>query len=140
MAEIVGLAASVIAIVHITEKIISYGYQYISGVNHAPTDIQELMDELSELKKVLIRLQDFIDKNPTSNALQDLNHQGGLLLVCAKELEKLETKLKPTGKWSWKVMQKRLKWPLKEKETFQQISRIGRYKANLLLALATDNM
>lgn len=139
--EALGIAASIIAVIQLAGKLTSLGYGYIGGVKRAPKDVQELLDELSSLVKVLVVLRDYVDKNPQSAAaLQTLNGPGGPIHGIGQELGVLQSKLDPTGKDGFKGIMGDLKWPLKEKETMQHISRIDRHKSLFIFALTTDQM
>lgn len=135
MAEVIGLAASVIAVIQLMGKVTSLSYDYLSGVKRAPNDLLELVDELHALGKFLITLQNYTDENPESGTLGLLNAKDGPLSKCAQELQSLHLKL--DGK---KEIVECLKWPLKEKETMQHISRIERQKTLFTFALVVDHM
>lgn len=140
MAEIIGIISGIIAVVQLTGKLTSISYGYIGGVKRASRDLGELLDELGSLSRVLISLQYYVDGNrgaPTT-ALQRLNDPDGPLKVCARELEELVLKLEPRD--GWKGVVDGLKWPLKEKDTAQFISRIERHKSLFVFALTADQM
>lgn len=140
--EVLGIAASIIAVIQLTEAVSGLCYRYIGAVKRAQKDAQELMGELSSLNRVLGALKEYTDKNPQSTTvLQMLNTRGGPLSGCLSELERLETKFNssvPKG-WRRKIMRS-LKWPLEETETLQIISRIERQKNLFTIALSTDHM
>lgn len=139
MAEVKGLATSIIAVIQLTGTVTTLGYGYIGGVKRASKDIGELLGELGSLSKVLINLQYCADAHPTqSTTLNGLNETGGPLQKCSQELEELQAKLKPKKGWKGKIDS--IKWPLSEKETMQFISRIERHKSLFMLALDTDQM
>lgn len=140
MADPLSITASVIAVLQLTGTMITLGKDYIKGVKDAPEDIQQLIDELQSLGKVLSTLRDHIvnDKDLKSTALQALNGQNGHLSACALELKRLQLKLEPEKGLRAKI--NRLKWPLKEKETFQYISRIERHKSLFTFALTIDQL
>lgn len=142
MAEI-GLAASIIAVIQLTGTVTSFSYGYISGVKRAPKDLGELLNELGSLSKVLVELQNLVDKpqgpgQPQLTTLQTLNSKDGPLEGIAAELKVLLAKLKPR-KGFRKAIQN-LKWPLKETETMQHIARIERHKNLFVFALTADQM
>lgn len=131
MAEIIGLSVSIVGLIQLTGQIVTVGYGYIGGVNRARKDLRELMDELHSLTKVLVVLGDYVDTSPESTALQTLNEP---LQRCVEELRELYLELEPKNKID------KFKWPLKEKETQQRISRIERFKGLFSFAIAADNM
>lgn len=138
MAEVWGIIASVIAVAQLTGQVASLGYSYLSGVKKAPKDLADLVEELDSLKKVLITLKDYLDKNAQSPALQALNDAKGPIRVCALELKILQAKLEPRK--GFRGMIGRLKWPIKEHEIAEYKARIERQKSLFILALAADQM
>lgn len=140
MAEVLGLVASIIGVLQLTGALVSVGYDYIGGVKSASKDLQDLVDELHSLGKVLIILQEHADSNPKSAALQKLNSSDGPLKGCTDQLDKLKSKLEAGKALGFKGKVKNLVWPLKEKETMQYISRIERHKSIFTFALTADQM
>lgn len=138
MAEGLGVAASTIAVIQLTAKLISLSYDYIGAVNRAPEGLRELTHELVSLSHILITLQDYVGANPQSTAIQKLNDRNGPLRGCALELRSLQLALEPNV--GLKGIMKNLRWPLKEAETMLHVSRIGRHKSLFSLALVMDNV
>lgn len=140
MTDVLGVAASVIAVVQLTGALIALGYDYISAVKSASNDLRDLIDELHSLGKVLTILKDHVqtDKSLQYAALQSLNGQNGPIQGCDVELRRLQLKLEPKDGWRGKMNS--LKWPLKEKETYQHIVRIERQKNLFNFALNVDQM
>lgn len=133
MAEVVGLAASIIAILQLAGKVTVLGYEFISASKRGPNDIRELISELNSLSQVLLALQDQSTGSP-SPQLQKLGEKDGLLEKCTHELQELEKKL-GSGK-----KRDRFLWVLKEKEIMEHINRIERFKSHFSLAMASDQM
>lgn len=138
MTEVIGLAASLVALVQLAGQLTCVGYGYIGAVKRAPKDLRQLVDELHSLGKILISLQDYADTNPQSTSLQKLNEIDGPIKGCINELNELKPKLEPKGGFRGFVAG--LKWPLKETETTQIISRIERHKSLFIFALTADQM
>lgn len=141
MAETLGLAGSVIAIIGLTAKVVVLGYrfhEYARDMKRAPMDIQKLMNELHSLMPVLVALRDFALANQQSTTLQMLDVPNGPLQDCAQELRYLEERLKP--KKGWKGKTEILMWPLQEQETTRHISLLERHKTLFALALNMDHM
>lgn len=88
MAEVLGVAASVIAVIQLTGKVVSLAYEYLGGVKRASDDLRNLVNELHALGGVLIAMKDFADANPESKTLELLNGQGGPLPGCLQELQR----------------------------------------------------
>lgn len=140
MADALGIVASVIAVLQLTGKLVSLGYDYIRGAIDASKDIRRLLGELHSLSNVLLILQDHArhDKTLRLTALQTLSGQNGPLEGCRLELQRLQLKLEP--KTGLRGKMKSLVWPLKEKETFQHISRLEGHKNLFNLALTADQL
>lgn len=138
MAEAVALVASVITIIQLTGAVTALGYRYIASIKRAPDDVQQLVDELAALGKVLTAVRTYADKYPNSTTLDLLNDQNGPLRGCAEELNKLQAKLQP--KVGFKGVVENFKWPFKENETLQHISRLERHKNLFVFALTADQM
>lgn len=136
--EAIGLTASIIAVVQLAGKVTALGYGYIGGVKRASKDLQELARELSSLSLVLISLQKHMETNPQSATLQTLSAKDGPLDECISELTKLQSKLEPKDGFQGVISN--LKWPLKEAETLQHISRIERQKSLFTFALTADHL
>lgn len=141
MAEIVGLVSGIVALIQLAGKLTSISYSYACGVKRASKDLGDLIDELGSLSKVLLSLRSHLERVKTTSsisALQGLNDSDGPLKVCGRELEELISQVEPRN--GWKGMVDSIKWPLKEKDTLQLISRIERHKSLIVFALAADQM
>ena len=137
MAEL-GAVASIIAVVQLAGVVTSLGYGYIGGVKRAPRDLQDLVDELSSLHKVLATLRDLVDEEGQLAALEKLNEPGGPLAECSRVLAELKARLEP--KTGLKGAVNALRWPLEKQETMQYISRVERHKTLFVFALTADQM
>lgn len=137
--EVLGITASIIAVIQLTGQVISLSTGYISAVKQAPEGIQRLLDEVTSLQKILLSLKELtgqIEEPP--GALQMLD---GTLLGCFEELTKLESKLaRSKSKRGWKKIVGELGWPLKEDENLQIMARIERYKSSFMVALNTSHV
>lgn len=138
MTEAIGLAASIISVIQLTNQVADLSWGYIVSVKEASNSIHGLRDELSNLSKVLGAIPDYAEDSKQAATLEMLNGKDGLLQKCAEDLRKLQVKLEP--KSGVKQMIENLKWPLKETETSRYISQIGRYKSLFSLALDADHM
>lgn len=142
MADPLGMTASIIAVIQLAGALGTLGQGYIGGVRRAPSDRRKLVEEFASLGQVLEHLKDQIAPTGTasagifskSSAIQGLAVP---LQNCRLELETLAAKMQPRkgfrGAWS------KLKWPLEEAETLQNIERIERYKTLFHFALTADH-
>jgi hypothetical protein len=137
MAEIVGPAAAIVALINVIGKAAFMGHGYREKVKGASEQIKRLVDELDSLKLVLISLQNHIEQDPDS--LQTLRRLGPRLTRCEEDVQLLIKKLeKPQSGWRWFF--RRLKWPLDEADTQQTIKGLDRLKNTFALALNADHM
>jgi septal ring factor EnvC (AmiA/AmiB activator) len=136
-------AASVIAVIDISAKVASLCFQYSVEVKHAKRDIERLQQKVTDVKNVLGKLQQLLDKQDksqfsTTRALLDP------LQRCSRELTELEAKLKaklePSGRRS--AMQRlgfrALKWPLTSKEVEKIVHNLENYGNIFSLAVQVD--
>ncbi|KAH0603829.1 uncharacterized protein H6S33_007488 [Morchella sextelata] len=137
MAEIVGPAAAIVALINVIGKAAFMGHGYREKVKGASEQIKRLVDELDSLKLVLISLQNHIEQDPDS--LQTLRRLGPRLTRCEEDVQLLIKKLeKPQSRWRWFF--RRLKWPLDEADTQQTIKGLDRLKNTFALALNADHI
>lgn len=140
MAEVLGIAASIIAIAQLAGKLTSVSYSYIECLKNATQDLRDLANELASLSSILATLQKNIDTDPGASAtLQLLGDTDGPLKVCEKVLKELQQKLKPPRK-GFAGLIKRAKWPLKKEETMQYVARVERHKSLFIFALTADTL
>ena len=153
MAEGLALAASVIAVIQITNSAISVCYDYSSAVKGTSWEIPRLRSELESLRTVLQQLEPLAKQAEIAQTMPDTNlpafaqlcTPGGPLQLCFQDIEKLEEVLK-TPSWSDGFGPKRraivqvLRWPLKEKETEKALRDIRRFTDVLSFALNADQL
>lgn len=134
--EGLGAAASVIAVIQITTKVVSLSYGYIAGVKRAPGNLQTLVDELKSLTGILTGFQ-IHAQDPRSIVLQQLDVPlQKYKLEMMKLHDKLELKQRKSGWWGAALV--RLQWPFGEAETLGFILEIERFKTSLILAMNID--
>lgn len=140
MAEAFGIVGSSIAVLQLTTKLVSLGYEYISGLKDAPREIRQLINELHSLSQILFNLQDFIRNRADiqQEILGMLDGQNGLLSECLMELKRIQLKIEPKidqSSGSRMAVKTHLMWLMNEKDIIKHISQIERYKTSLSLAL-----
>lgn len=149
MAEAFGIVSGVVAVLQITNTVLSVCYDYNDAVQNAQGELPRVQKEMEDLRTVLQALEPIAKRAQSSNQAQlrklDLlcNPQGPLE-TCRKEIERLEEKLKSPA-WMKNFGPKRtalaqsLRWPLKEAETNKSLEIISRMKQTLQLALHADH-
>ncbi|KAL8723878.1 MAG: hypothetical protein Q9166_008232 [cf. Caloplaca sp. 2 TL-2023] len=144
------ITASVIAVLHVTNKAVSF----LVTLGNAPRDRSSLMDELKSTRNVLedlAQLANSADSDPTATGsrlpilrrLTDLNMDSSPLARCYKEIEALNANLAPAVAWAPEGSKRnealqRLKWPFKEKEISKVLEKLARFRGELALALSVD--
>ncbi|KAJ7218326.1 hypothetical protein C8J57DRAFT_1537494 [Mycena rebaudengoi] len=128
MAEIVGLVASVLQLVDTVARARSYLHDF----RNAPTEQQQLLQEIKSLEPVLVVLDErFSD---SENQIVGGEHFREVLFQLRVVMEGLTKKLDMDG------LSSRLTWPLWGKEDVQQgLSTIERFKGMVGIWLAIDN-
>ncbi|RPB12820.1 hypothetical protein P167DRAFT_145540 [Morchella conica CCBAS932] len=131
MADGLGLAASIIAVLQITTSVASLSYQYLNSAIRAPDSLRELTLEFQTLIEILSRLK-VCAQDPQAVTLRTVKNS---LHVCHKEMLGLQEKLKPR-----KSFLGRLRWPLDEKDIQGYLGRIERFKSSFSLALEIEQL
>lgn len=148
--EGVGAAASVIAVIQLTQEVYKLCQSYVLSVKNARRDIDLLCKEVMDLHDVLETLDNWLQGTDTSeflilSKLKELS--GGPLYLCQKELksikEILETYTSPTGAGGQQMMKmvgmRALKWPFSERDLKAKINTPQKGKDSLNLALTAEN-
>ena len=151
MAEVLGIGASVIAIIQITDRIVGLCKHYITTVKDAPSDLRFILLETSALKNIFENL-DFLTGCDcgVSNIVSGLAGVDGPIEGCLKSVTQLE-KLFPSDrmqdarknrskKQKVKATLAALAWPLKETKARKLLDEISRYKTTITLAITTESM
>lgn len=145
------IAASVIAVIGLADKIISLCQGYVATVKDAPSDLRTIMVEAGSLKSVVTSLEFFLSTCTwgTGNMLpivKSLEGPEGPLEGSRNALMALE-KLFPSAadhnatgaeRRATTISYAKLAWPFKEEKARKILNDIARYKASISLALTTD--
>lgn len=132
-----------IAVVDLSAKVAALCYQYSAAVKHAKGDIERLQQKVTEIKNVLEKLQQLLDKHNKSQ-LSTTHTLLDPLQRCSQELKEIEAvlqaKLSPSS--GRKAMQKfgirALKWPFTSKEVEKTVQNLKEYENTFSLALQVD--
>jgi hypothetical protein len=155
MADPLSIAASIIAVLQATGKVIAICYDYKACATDSSWELSRIIDEIKGLRNVLETLEKLASEidvaRPGAKArlptLQLLcgpkDGESGLLDLCLEELTKLKDKLAPP-KWLGPQGSKRqalgqaLRWPMNRGDTIKMLETIGRFRDLLSLALTAD--
>lgn len=135
-------AASIIAVVQLTEEVIKICYGYAMTAKDARRDIRALADELESLQDVLGDIRDVFERPEAYTSLSTLGRlvrPGSTLEKCSKYLEDLKRELESAKHPGiTNQMKTVLGWPLKRRDTSRTIDLIRSYRDTLSLAINTD--
>jgi len=136
MADAIGLAASVIAIIDLSAKVASWCSKYYASVKNARADIERLQGEAQRLKEALEQVQSLCD-SPNGTKLQASQTLRDGVKDCTIQLDRLHTKMEPRTRQ--KVMSRcgirALKWPFKSNEVDRIIEKLSRCRNNISFSL-----
>jgi len=131
-------AAGIIAVLQISDQVISACYQYYRRVKSAKKDILEVVDIVGGLKTTLENLGLLIG-DPPDPQLAHLSRLDGPLKSCQSALQSISTKLALPANVNVSLV-KQLTWPWKEKEVGKVLSVIEKQKTIFILALGADTL
>ena len=138
MAEAFGVAASIVAILHISRKII----EFIDEVKDASVERLQLRIEISSAAVLIQGLGFRIDEAKSEGlqlpAIDAFVKIGGPLDQLKKLLNTFSERVAHTDKL--RNFKSALKWPLQKKDTREMLAKVQRYNSYILLALQNDNM
>lgn len=135
----VSAAASVVALVEISLKVLSLTVEYSAKVKTAKEDIARFRIELEAFIKVLQNLQE-LARSPEATKLVALKALAKSIRQCELDLESLQKKLEPSKgrKAMSRYGVRALKWPFESSELHNFMGTLERYKSTFSTALNTD--
>jgi hypothetical protein len=132
-------AASVVAVIDISAKIVSLCFRYSMAVKDAKDDIERVQKKLSDITHILEQIKQLLDSQdktrlPTTRGLFSS------LAQCLTELEGLQVELEPgkTRKTMSRIGFRALKWPFTSKQVDKIVSNLEGYEQTFSLALQVD--
>ncbi|QKD61510.2 uncharacterized protein FOBCDRAFT_253943 [Fusarium oxysporum Fo47] len=139
MAEAVGLAASIIAIVELSAKVGKLCVQYSTAAGNARADITRLQNRLKDLNVCLEAAQRLLD-DPKNTKLATSRSLVDSLNACETELAEVQDRLHPgrARKAMRRFGLRALKWPFDSKEISTVVSNLEHYKQTITLCLQVD--
>ncbi|KAH7085265.1 hypothetical protein BKA63DRAFT_499280 [Paraphoma chrysanthemicola] len=150
-AETVAVVASIIAIIQISDRVISCCKFYIESTTDTPAELRVILVEISTLKSVLESLQFLQSCTHAAPALwKQLSGQDGPIEECKRSITALE-KLFPAGnipvvgrqpvpkRRRMENVRTALAWPLKARQARELLRIIIQQKTLINLALTTES-
>ncbi|KAJ4193670.1 hypothetical protein NW759_016585 [Fusarium solani] len=139
MAEAVGLAASVIAIIDLSAKVAKLCSDYSTAVGNARADITRLQSQLGSLGECLQGARRLLN-DPNNQSLATSRKLVDSIDGCTSELVQVQNRLDP-GK-ARKAMRRfglrALRWPFDSKEVSGIVSNLERYNQTIMWCLQID--
>ena len=140
--EVLGVTASVIAVIQITASVLSTCNDYLSSTKHASKEAEQIVSELTSLKLVLEQVLLVAQREEKSQpdesfSLPKLVAPGGELDACKENLTELQQKLQPRD--GWKALKHALTWHFQEGEFRKTPGQISKSKDTLNLAVTVDS-
>lgn len=135
----VSAAASIIALVEMSVKVLSLTAEYSAQVKNAKKDIDRFHLELEAFIKVLRSLHELAE-NTEVTELETFRSLTRSFQQCKLDLEHLQMRLEP-GKGQKAMSRYGLrasKWPFERKELYNLIGILERYKSTFSTALNAD--
>ncbi|KAL9561423.1 hypothetical protein ACKAV7_014778 [Fusarium commune] len=139
MAEAVGLAASVIAIIDLSAKVATLCFQYSTAVGNARADVAHLQSRLNDLDACLRGVHRVLH-GPNNQALAISRELIDSLDGCKSELAQVQNRLDPgkARKTMRRLGLRALKWPFDSKEVSGIVTNLEHYKQTIMLCLQVD--
>lgn len=133
-------AASVIAVIQISSKVIALCTQYSKAVWDAKDDIDRLQNIVEGVKHVLEGIKEMLDGADAQKRLMVSQQLSKPLADCTSQLETISYRLEPgkRRKVMSRVGLRAFKWPFKSKELDRLIITIERNTQILSAALQVD--
>ena len=141
-----GVAANVIAVVQISEQVVSACYQYYRTAKDARKDILDIINIVGGFKTTLENLQVLLNHHDEQAELPYLKSLNSALDMCKDTIEELASKLgvkieKDLNTDQIKLtFKKKLMWPWKEKEVGKILQVIEKHKSTFILAVTGDTL
>ncbi|KAH7146358.1 hypothetical protein EDB81DRAFT_934292 [Dactylonectria macrodidyma] len=147
------VAASLVAFIEVTAKVIRHCKDYIEHVKDAPHVLRTMLVEISSLKCALENIQFLLEVDPSSQVILNLGCAGGVLDTCKQALTRLESLL-PERSLEVPVPGSHIRgkkrqliyhaftaaaWLPKQEKALQVLREISKHKATITLALVTDS-
>jgi hypothetical protein len=139
MAEAFGVAASALAVVELSAKVISQCLHYSRAVKHAKSDVERIIKEVTGWNTVAKELQNLLD-GPHRTRLQTSQELRGALEDGQSQLISLLDRLAP-GKRRQAMTRfgiRALKWPFDSKEVERILQDLSRCMQPVTAALQID--
>ncbi len=139
--EVLGGAASVIAVVQIAGKVWSLCWKYYSDAKDAKSDIDRLMNNINTVQNVFQQLQQLAEGPEAAKLAASKPVIEKIASELRQEFERLHEILKPKKREKLgSALGLRLKWPLQKEDVEKTLQLLERHKTTLTTAMNCDQM
>jgi hypothetical protein len=128
-------AASVIAVLQLSEAVLGACYRYVGKVKGAEADINLIIHQIGYLSTILRDLTTLTQSNARTDPLKSLGGDKGPLAICARSLKEIKAKL-PDGPVN---LRQKLQWPFESKKINETMGQVTAQIPIFELALSGGN-
>ncbi|CAH0028566.1 unnamed protein product [Clonostachys rhizophaga] len=140
MAEVAGLAASVITIIELSAKVSALCLDYSTAVSNARADIARLRSRVDNLAATFRAVQKLLLDDTDGQVLQTARELVDPLRGCRTVLDQLQSRLdsSKTQRVMHRFGLRALRWPFNSGEIDDILSRLERHEQTITLGLQVD--
>ncbi|GAB1310617.1 NACHT domain-containing protein [Madurella fahalii] len=135
--------ASIIAVVQVSDRVISVCKRLLAAARDAPADIRLILIEISTLRGVLDSLHFLSSCSHGLTALDNLVGDDGPIEGCRRAIQELEVLLETStvtdSQSKTKAVLAVVSWTMKEAKARKLLEQLRQYKSTIDLALATES-
>ncbi|KAH7230893.1 vegetative incompatibility protein HET-E-1, partial [Fusarium tricinctum] len=136
MADALGIASSVIAVVDLSAKVINWCVRYAQDVSHASEDKKRLAEEVTRLNLALVNARDLLD-GPHGSRLKASRALYLATVNSQSQLRRIENRL-DGGSRQGNISFEALKWPFKSKDVQSVVQDVHQCTEAIYSALEVD--
>ena len=144
MADGLSVAASVAGLIQIADIVVRRGYRYIRDVKNAEKSVEQLIDEVNKLSRVLHSLKNVAERCEDEKMEIEPTAQIHHIEACLKTLQIVDTHLddsNPATKAdSMDNIKSKLKWPLNRSKVKELLLEVEKHKSVMSLAMTASSM
>jgi len=149
MAEAIGLAASIMAIIQLADRIVGICKLCIESLEDCPKDFRMILVEISSTRALFDSLQ-FVQQHDAHSAdfLEKLAGPNGSITGCHTAVKDLESLFpyddsiyaqgKKKNRQKAQIIFKTLAWPLKQNKAKELLTRVAQHKITINTAFSIE--
>lgn len=131
---------TILAVIQLSDRVLSLIAKYYSGVKKAKEEIEALKAEVEAFHNVLRRIQELALQSSNATKIPLLTSLATAIENSLSDIKDIKIRLDPSNgkKAISRVGLRALKWPFTKDEVKEHIARLERHKTTLTLALSSD--